>query len=119
MLFLFHFRSFFFPYFVLVLSMCRIFRVYVFSYVPWICSWYYFVASDTGWHTSAREYRSLANWYLVPVYTAVHVLFCSLLCDREVDLISENELLSNVRTASSPIYSYIRVNNMFMLGAVL
>ena len=23
-------------------------------YVPWICPWYYLVASDTGWYTTAR-----------------------------------------------------------------
>ena len=39
-----------------------IFRVYL-NAMGTECSWCYFVASDTGWSTTARWYRSLAYWY--------------------------------------------------------
>ena len=40
------------------------------KYVPRLCSWYYLVASDTGWYTTA-------HYSTVPsrTGTAVHVLF--------------------------------------------
>ena len=60
--FLFFFISFLFAFILVFFFGC--------TFVPWICSWYYFAVSDTGWYTTAPQHRSLVWWYCVHVTMA-------------------------------------------------
>ena len=61
-------------------------------YVPRLCSWYYLVASDTGWYTTGRYSTApVAYWYygariILFVFFHQEDVYCDLCSDHGLEL---------------------------------